>query len=280
MRKARCRVSESFVEQDLLGRIRDVIVPTNDVGDPHVDVVGHDGEVVGRVAIGAQDDEVLDVGVVEGNRPAHAVVEARFAARHLEPDRARRVRGFERRGFIGRAREAGAVVHPAAASGLGRLPLLLHRLSRTVAIVGAPLGDQAIRHRAITIEPLGLKVGRVRSADVWSFVPIEPDPAQPVEDAGHHFPRGPAGIRVFDAQHERPAMTPRVEPVEERRPGAADMQVSCGGWGEADAGHRGNCTGIRDRDRGSGVSGSKRRWTTLRLLPKSDPDPRALIPDP
>ena len=34
----------------------------------HVDVVGDDGEVVGRVTIGAQDDEVFDVGVVEGDR--------------------------------------------------------------------------------------------------------------------------------------------------------------------------------------------------------------------
>ena len=143
MRKARRRLSESFVEQDLLGRIRDVIVPTNDIGDPHVDVVGHDSEVVGRVTPGAQDDEVLDVGVVEGNRPAHAVVEARLAGRHLEPDRAR-TRGFERRRFIDRAHEAGAVVHPAAASGLDRLPLLLNRLGRAVAIVGAPLRDQTI----------------------------------------------------------------------------------------------------------------------------------------
>ena len=237
----------------------------------HVDVVGHDGEVVGRVTVGAQDDEVLDVGVVEGNRPAHAVVEARLAGWHLEPDRARRARGFERRRFIGRAREAGAVVHPAAASGLGRLPLLLNRLGRAVAIVGASLRYQAIRHRAIAIEPLGLKVRRVRSADVGSFVPIEPEPAQPVEDAGHHFPRGPAGIRVFDAQHERPAMTPGVEPIEERRAGAADVEVSRGGWSKADAEHRGNCTGIRDL--GSGVPGLTQAWTTLKLLLKSDPIP-------
>ena len=209
------------------------------------------------MTIGAQDDEVLDVGVVEGNRPAHAVVEARLAGGHLEPGRARRARGFERRRFIGRTCKAGAIVHPAATRNLGRLPLLLDRLGRAVAIVGAPLCYQAIRHRAIPIEPLGLKVRRVRSADVRSFVPIEPEPAQPVEDAGHHFPRRPAGIGVFDAQHERPAMTPGVEPVEERGAGAADVQVSRGGRGEADAGHRGNCTGIRDQGiRGPGIKTS------------------------
>ena len=78
----------------------------------------------------------------------------------------------------------------------------------------------------------------MRSADVGALVPVEPEPAQPVEDAGDHLPRGPLGVGVLDAQDERAAVAPGVEPVEERRAGAADMQVARGRRGKADADHR------------------------------------------
>ena len=76
VREARRRLAECLVEQNLLGRIRDVVVATDNIRDGHVDVVCDNREVVGRVPIGAQHDEVFDVGVVERDRSAHAVVEA------------------------------------------------------------------------------------------------------------------------------------------------------------------------------------------------------------
>jgi len=36
-----------------------MIVAAQHVGDPHVEVVGHHGEVVDRGAVGAEDDEVF-----------------------------------------------------------------------------------------------------------------------------------------------------------------------------------------------------------------------------
>jgi len=43
--------AESAVLQHLLGRIRDVICAANDVGEAHIDVVGHDAEVIGGDAV-------------------------------------------------------------------------------------------------------------------------------------------------------------------------------------------------------------------------------------
>ena len=63
--------------------------------------------------------------------------------------------------------------------------------------------DEPLGHRAMPIEALGLKVRRVRSADVGPFVPVEAEPAQAVEDALDHFGRRALDVGVFDAQDER-----------------------------------------------------------------------------
>ena len=73
MRERGHRAAERLVEQHLLRRVRDVVVAADDVRDLHVDVVDDDRQVIGRVAVGAEDDEVLDVLVVEVDRAVHEI---------------------------------------------------------------------------------------------------------------------------------------------------------------------------------------------------------------
>src|SRR5687767_2441635 len=80
----------------------------------------------------------------------------------------------------------------------------------------------------------------MRSAGDRTFIPGEPEPAEPVENPRDHVRRRSLDVGVFDAQDEDAAMAPRVEPVEKRGAGAADVEVACGGWSEADAGDHGN----------------------------------------
>ncbi len=57
----------------------------DDVGDLHVVVVDDDGEIVGRVAVAAEDDEVVEILVVEYDAALHAIVDDGLAlARRLE----------------------------------------------------------------------------------------------------------------------------------------------------------------------------------------------------
>ena len=79
----------------------------------------------------------------------------------------------------------------------------------------------------------------MRTADVRPFVPVEPEPSQPVDDAGHHVPRGAFRVGILDPQDERPAVPARVQPVEEGGTGTADMQVARRRRREADAKHDG-----------------------------------------
>ena len=93
--------------------------------DRHVDVVDDDRQVIGRMPVRPQDDEVLDVRAVELDPPVHRIVKRRGAGRHLEADRARRARRFEL-GDLARAtaRRQRAVVLPGLAARLGALALL------------------------------------------------------------------------------------------------------------------------------------------------------------
>ena len=57
-------------------------------------------------------------------------------------------------------------------------------------------------------------------------VPVEPEPFEPVENGRDRSLGRALAIGVLDAQQERSAETFGVEPVEQRRTRAADMQES------------------------------------------------------
>ena len=59
-------------------------------------------------------------------------------------------------------------------------------------------------------------------------VPIEPEPGEPVEDRGDRGVGGTFAVGVLDAQQHLPAGVAGIEPVEQRRAAAADMQKSGG----------------------------------------------------
>ena len=64
-------------------------------------------------------------------------------------------------------------------------------------------------------------------------IPIELEPAQAVEDGEDGAFRGARPVGVLDAQQHLAALGSRVEPIEQRRARAADMQIAGGGGGKA-----------------------------------------------
>ena len=65
--------AEGVVEEDVLGGGGDPLLGADDVGDLHEVVVDYVGEVVGGVAVGLEEDLVVDVVVVEGDVAAELV---------------------------------------------------------------------------------------------------------------------------------------------------------------------------------------------------------------
>ena len=79
--------AERVVEDLLAGGVGQVVVAADDVGDAHVVVVDDHGEHVGRRAVGAQDDEIVEVAVGEGDAALDPVLDDRLAVlRRLDAD--------------------------------------------------------------------------------------------------------------------------------------------------------------------------------------------------
>ena len=161
VRELRHRRAQRLVKQHLLRRVRDVIVAPHHMRDLHLDIVGDDGEVIRGMAVGSEDDEVLDVRVVE-LRSARA----RDRRNGVCPSgtRKRIARGRCSRSrfgdLVGGQRAAGAVVASRRRrSASARLALGFQFFGRAVAAIRRARRRRAARASgAIAVEPFGLEV--------------------------------------------------------------------------------------------------------------------------
>ena len=71
--------AERLVDLRLAGGVGQMVVAADDVGDAHVVVVDDDGEHVGRRAVGAQQDEVVEILVLPHDPALHLVLDDRLA---------------------------------------------------------------------------------------------------------------------------------------------------------------------------------------------------------
>ena len=77
----------ALVDLHLAGGVGEVVDAADDVGDAHVVVVDDDGVVVDRRAVAAQDDHVVEVGVLPHDPALHPVLDDGFAVeRRLQAD--------------------------------------------------------------------------------------------------------------------------------------------------------------------------------------------------
>ena len=107
-----------------------------------------------------------------------------------------------------------------------RLAILLELRRRAEAVVRVTAVQQLVRVGRVEMQPLGLAIRSVHAADIRAFVPVEPEPAQILEDARLGLARRSLGVGVLDAQDERAILAMREQPVEERRPRVADVELT------------------------------------------------------
>ena len=210
---------------DVPGRGREQVLAPDDVGDGHVDVVEHRREVVGGDAVGPQDDEVGQGVVVEDDRAPDQVLDHRLAlVGEPEADRRLAPLGLVGPHLVGAQVAAVAVVAGREAGGLGRLAALLQLLGGAVAEVGVALRDQGVDRGVVAVQALGLHVRPVGAALEVALVPVEAEPAQPVDDPGGAVGDVAPGVGVLDAEHELAAVAAREKVRVKGGPRSADMQ--------------------------------------------------------
>ena len=234
VRELRHLPPEPAMEQDVLGGRGDPLLAAHDRGDAHEVVVDHDGQVIGREAVGLEDDLV-----VRGGRVDPAADDVLEAGLDVLGDQ------HAHDGPVGESRQrrallAGlAVAQPVVAGGqLGLLLQLAHlgqALGRAPAVVRVAVRDELLDIRPVGVQPLALPVGRVGAADIGALVVGQPQPGQRVEDLLLAALDVAGLVGVLDAQDEPAAGLAGPGEVEQRHVGGPDVRVAGGRRGDTGA---------------------------------------------
>ena len=97
MRKSRRRFTERFVNQNLFVRVRQMVLPANDVRDMHFNVVANDRVIVKRMTVRTKQNKVFDFRIISFLQTINRVFKLRFSAwRNFQanPKRLSRVGAF------------------------------------------------------------------------------------------------------------------------------------------------------------------------------------------
>ena len=195
--------AEGVVEADVDRRGRDPLLAAQDVADRHQVVVDDVGQVIGRVAVRLEQDQVFEVGVLKDDLAAQEIHDPGLTVqRHAEANGEGHPGGEIRLDLLRGEIAAEAVVARRFLARRLLLPHLLQALRRAEAAVGMPARQQSRGVLPVEVGPLTLAIGTERAADVRPLVPIEAEPAQDIDDSL----LGPfdvaVAIGVLDAEQE------------------------------------------------------------------------------
>jgi len=224
------RETERLQHVHLARGVVQVVVATDDMGDIHVHVVHHDGEVVGRRAVGARNYKIVEFDVLEHHAPADQVLH------HHRPVE-RILEAHHRRHSRRRIRHAVAALAVVTRLFLARHLLraqLLQAFLGAITTIGLALVQHLLDDFLVAREAMGL--------EERPFVILQAEPGHALQNGIHRLGGGTLEVGVLDAQNERAPVLARVEPGKQRGARAAHVQVTGGAGGESGAdGHFGMC---------------------------------------
>src|SRR6202011_4072285 len=177
---------------------------------------------VGRHAVGAKNDQVVEFGVVEHGAALDMIVDQGLAgARRAKTNRIVAAGALVGQREVGGKRKVAAlaVVAGLAMFALGLFALGLQLLRRAVTGIGLFFAQQLESSLAITLEAAGLKVSAVGRP----LVPLHPEPAQALENLIERFLRGTLQVVLGDTQNKLAPVVPREQVGDHPGSHVADM---------------------------------------------------------
>lgn len=111
-------------------------------------------------------------------------------------------------------------------------------LTTTGARVGEPRLHQLFDRLLIPRSPFGLHVRRIRSANVWTLVPIESEPGEIVDRLLPRTCFDARRIDVLDPQNDSPILLSRRQPSQQIRSRVTKVLRSGWRWSEPAEGGR------------------------------------------
>ena len=196
------------------------------MGDAHEVIIHNIGKVIGRQAVGLQQDLVLHLFILHGDIAKGDIVERRRAGAGdlLADDVGRTARQLFldlRRAQLGAA--AGMLGDGGAALGGSAVVTFLAE-----AVVRAAFFDEKLCVFAEEVLPLGLDIGADGAADIGAFVVIQAALGHGVvDDVDRAFDQA-ALVRILNAQDKFAAGPAGDEPGIQGRAKIADMHIAGG----------------------------------------------------
>ena len=214
MHERRRRKAEQPVQPDLPRCGGDQVRAAHHLGHAGDRVVHHDRELVGKHPVRPADDEIPALArEVFAVRAEHPVREADLLIRHAHARR-RGARFALLRNLLGRQIATGARVDHAAVRQVRR-GSRVQRRTRAEAGIQQPLFPQDGFIFLVNRRALGL----IQDLPV----PVQPQPAQVVEDQLRIAARAAQGIQILDPQQVLPALMPRAQPRQQRAQHVAEV---------------------------------------------------------
>src|SRR6516225_3294087 len=214
---------ERTIDLRLSKRVVEVIITADHMGDRHIVVVDHDGEIVSRAAVGPQNDQIVEFAIRDRDIALYVISDrCRALLWCLQPYDRR----YPGRRFCGIAVAPRPVIAHRPPLSAGLLAHCLQFSRRAIAIVGATRSEELLHD-------LGVPRGASRLINDLA-IPAKPEPIEPLDDCGYCVGGRPRPVGVLDTQPKDAAVMPRKEPIEQRGPSAADMQKACGRGGKTD----------------------------------------------
>ncbi len=227
--------AEVLVQQDMFGRGVDPLLTTQYVGNAHQVVIYDVGQVIGRQTVGLHQHLHIDLFPRDVDLATQHVLHLAGAfARHFHPyDMGLTCRNAGTH-LIGAQMQAVTVIAGRLLVGHLLGAQCIQTLTGTETAEGVPLLNQLLAMLMIDGAALTLTVRTVGTADVRTFIPLQPKPAQRVENlllggsAGAHL------VGIFDTQDKLAAVLAGKALIEQRNVGGADVRIT--GRGRRNAG--------------------------------------------
>src|SRR5215204_1127892 len=174
MSEGRDRKSKRLEDRHLPRRVRQMIVPADDMGNLHKSIIDDDGEVICRIAVGPQNDKIIQYGIVEDDPALNEILDHRVTfLRRLKAKRGipRRIRKSQT--------AAAAVIARRQSLSFSLLAAGVEFFGLADTPVGLTFFEQLHGMVAIELHTLRLPEG--------AFIPIKSHPFHPFNDGLNGF---------------------------------------------------------------------------------------------
>ena len=178
MRKLGQWMIQCLVDQDLLWRIRKMIITANHMRDLHECIIDHYGIVIRRPAIGTQQYGIADYIAQEFHRTVNNVVKTHRAFANFQSNDGRLFCGETLLDCFSGKIPARARVFPVLVCGLRLLRLRFKLLLGAKTEKSVTGMNEPQRVVSINSESLRLTVGTMRPSDIGTFLPVESQPSE------------------------------------------------------------------------------------------------------